>query len=343
MSRLLGRGMHMALGPDELQCLVLPASPQAADHMVPDLRLQTAHGALLLAQGERLLAALTGIDPGAGRAADGEFAPWLAAALAGRLQHTPLAGLRAVQACTAVAVDDAGLVGLRLRLRDASHAIETMAWATPALWISLLAAAEPILMPLSDWLRLPCAVTATLATHRLPLSAFDALRCGDLLLPTRPCFDVHGNGRLTLGARRWRVRYVDHQRLQILSQENALTHDTDLAQPPEELDAEIADDASDALAAAGDDADQALQPAAGDPEVDHGAAQLQLTLHFELGRLRLSLAQLRALGEHAVLDLHGADAQSIAITSAGVEVGRGEVVSVDGRLGVRLTRWSGAC
>ncbi len=68
-----------------------------------------------------------------------------------------------------------------------------------------------------------------------------------------------------------------------------------------------------------------------------------LTLHFELGRLRLTLDQLRALGPHSVLDLRHGSPQSIAIACGGAEVGRGEVVNVDGRLGVRITRWDGAC
>ncbi|WP_171941773.1 hypothetical protein, partial [Herbaspirillum seropedicae] len=74
LSRLLGRGVRLALGRDDMALLALPASATAASAvaaMAPDLRLQTADGVLLLAQGERLLAGLTGIDPAASRHADG--------------------------------------------------------------------------------------------------------------------------------------------------------------------------------------------------------------------------------------------------------------------------------
>lgn len=346
LSRLLGRGRRIALGRDDMELLALPASATAASAMAPDLRLQTADGALLLAQGERLLAGLTGIDPAASRDADGGFAPWLAAALAGRLQQTALASLHTVQPCAADDAAQAGLVALRLRLRDPTHAIETLAWAAPSLWRGWLEAAEPMQMPLSAWSGLPLSSTVLLATHRLPGSAMDALRVGDLLLPERPLFDIHGHGRLTLGARQWRVRYIAHQRLQIISQENALNHDTDLAQLPADLDADLDDEAFQDAAEEGLDAD--AQAASADDGYDaqdgpNSPTEPPLTLHVELGRLSLSLSQLRALGEQVVLELHGASAQALRITSAGVELGRGEVVSVDGRLGVRILRWSGAC
>ncbi|AKN64460.1 hypothetical protein ACP92_03970 [Herbaspirillum seropedicae] len=345
LSRLLGRGVRLALGRDDMALLALPASATAASAvaaMAPDLRLQTADGVLLLAQGERLLAGLTGIDPAASRHADGRFAPWLAAALAGRLQQTALASLHTVQPCAAGDAAQAGLVALRLRLRDPTHAIETLAWAAPSLWRCWLEAAEPMQMPLSAWSGLPLSSTVLLATHRLPSRVMEALRVGDLLLPERPLFDIHGHGRMTLGARQWRVRYIAHQRLQIISQENALNHDTDLAQSSADLDADPDDEAfhdADASAASAEEGDEGRDGEDG-PDV---AVELPLTLQVELGRLSLSLSQLRALGEQVVLELHGASAQALRITSAGVELGRGEVVSVDGRLGVRIVRWSGAC
>lgn len=346
LSRLLGRGMRIALGRDDMELLALPASATAASvaaAMAPDLRLQTADGALLLAQGERLLAGLTGIDPAASRHADGTFAPWLAAALAGRLQQTALASLRALQPCAAGEAAQAGLVALRLRLRDPTHAIETLAWAAPPLWRGWLEAAEPMQMPLSAWSGLPLSSTVLLATHRLPSRAMDALRVGDLLLPERPLFDIHGHGRMRLGARQWRVRHIAHQRLQIISQENALNHDTDLAQSPADLDADLDDDAFQEAAEEGLEAGAPVDDGYDGQDGPNSPTELPLTLHVELGRLNLSLSQLRALGEQVVLELHGASAQALRITSAGVELGRGEVVSVDGRLGVRIVRWSGAC
>lgn len=349
LSRQLGRGRRIALPDLALELLVLPAPPAAG--LQPGLRLVLAQGPLLLCQGERLLAGLTGIDPASARDADGKWPHWLAGALAGRLQHTPLAALQAIDLPTAGQSDAPGMVPLQLRLRDGEHAIETTAWASTALWQTLLADAEPLRMPAARWLPLAFSSVVPLASHRLARSAFDALRMGDLILPDNPLFDIEGNGRLLLAARHWRVRYTDHQRLQLLSEENALNYEAD---PDTAIDGIDPDEyEADAPAPAREPEDVAYgngheDPVAGDERLAADGetvapGEICLTLRFELGRLKLSLDQLRALGEQTVLTLHDASAQSIAITSSGAEVGRGEVVSVDGRLGVRITRWGPAC
>lgn len=343
LSRLLGRGLRIALPGPGRELLALPATASAATNTQPSLRLLLAQGPVLLAQGERLLAGLTGIDPASTRGADGNWPLWLVGALAGRLQHTPLAALQSIQVSQG-AVDEAGMVALQLRLRDGEHAIETTAWAGVSVWRNLLDGAEPQRMPASRWLPIACSSVVSLASHRLSHATFEGLRMGDLILPDRPLFDIDGTGRVVVAAQYWRVRYVDHQRLQILSKENALNYETD---PDEALDDACQGEDQDgppdpAYDHAGDGGHESnrMEGADGDVSVP---GEIRLTLRFELGRLKLSLDQLRALGEQAVLTLHDASAQSIAITSSGTEVGRGEVVSVDGRLGVRITRWSGAC
>src|SRR5450830_1702362 len=118
LSRLLGRGLRIALPGPGMELLALPTTASAATNTQPSLRLLLAQGPVLLAQGERLLAGLTGIDPASTRGADGNWPLWLVGALAGRLQHTPLAALQSIQASQAGAVDEAGMVALQLRLRD---------------------------------------------------------------------------------------------------------------------------------------------------------------------------------------------------------------------------------
>ncbi|MCA1325660.1 FliM/FliN family flagellar motor switch protein [Herbaspirillum sp. alder98] len=365
LSRLVGRGMRMAW-PGAAELLVLPAS--VSNTQRPDLQLDLDAASLLLADGARMVNAMCGIDidavPHDGLAWPG----WLAGAIAGRLQDTPLAWLQALQplARDAHATDTADLLPLTLRLRDGQHAIDTTAWAPLALWHALLTEAMPLRLPPARWLTLAPGASVTLARHRLPRAAFDALRCGDLILPDSPCFDIDGTGRLLLAQRHWRVQYLDRQRLQILSEENDVDYQQLDAQRDQQ-DADFADDGADepsdgyapdfdpAAAEDGDQEDDAAghsddQPAETDPQADDPrdgtvgvSGKIALSLRFELGRLNLTLDQLGALGEHSVLVLHDASPQSIAISAAGVQVGRGEVVAVDGRLGVRIIQWSGAC
>lgn len=70
---------------------------------------------------------------------------------------------------------------------------------------------------------------------------------------------------------------------------------------------------------------------------------MPLDLTFELGRLSLSLGELRTLGAGAVLLLDGGSPAAVAIVAAGKTMGRGEIVDVAGQLGVRLTQWGTPC
>lgn len=67
-----------------------------------------------------------------------------------------------------------------------------------------------------------------------------------------------------------------------------------------------------------------------------------VTLGFELGRVRLTLGDLRTLDIGAVLDLTGGSPQAVAIVSSGRRLGSGELVDVDGQLGIRVVEWDAA-
>ncbi|WP_050468510.1 FliM/FliN family flagellar motor switch protein [Herbaspirillum chlorophenolicum] len=376
LSRLVGRGMRLAW-PGAAELLVLPAA--ATNTQRPGVQLDLAAGALLVADGERLVNAMCGIDIAAAPL-DGEAWPsWLAGAIAGRLQDTPLAWLQGLRPVAPEAGTD-GLLPLGLRLRDGRHAIDTTGWAPLSLWQAMLREATPLRLPRARWLPLAVSAIVPLARHRMPRTAFDALRCGDLILPDSPCFDIDGTGRLLLAQRHWRVQYLDRQRLQILSEEEDVDyqqyeeardeHDEDLADDgaqerpdgsqPDQAEAVQAEDLYQDDEAADRIDQQLAEPdlqadgqsetgadaALGQPHpagADKLSGKIVMSLRFELGRLNLTLDQLGALGEQSVLVLHDASPQSIAISAAGVQVGRGEVVAVDGRLGVRITQWSGAC
>lgn len=68
-----------------------------------------------------------------------------------------------------------------------------------------------------------------------------------------------------------------------------------------------------------------------------------VTLSFELGKVCLPLSEVRTLGPGAIAQFSGGSPASIAIVSAGQTLGRGEIVDVEGRLGIRITQWGTPC
>ncbi|MBN9473240.1 MAG: hypothetical protein ABS43_12280 [Bordetella sp. SCN 67-23] len=344
LSRAIGRGVRLDLPGVGIEWLLLPGGrSQRLRDSAQWLVLETAAGPLWLEDGARLLAGLTGIESDPGSDLPGpDWPPWLTGALAGRLQGTLLASLAAVRPSSVP--DEGAGTALELRLRDGRHALCATAVATAEVWLALLDEAganrRALSMPWSNWLPLAVSRPVLLAVHGLPAALFDDLAAGDLILPSTPYFDTTGHGRLRLAARRWRVRYAGPGRLHILNEESDLS--SEHMDDDEAFDAALDDPAEsgepDQRARVVDEDD----PGAADerPEVP---GSLDLRLRFELGRLTVSLDQLRALGPGVVLELADGSAHEIAIVCSGARVGDGEVVDVEGRLGVRITHWGGAC
>ena len=70
------------------------------------------------------------------------------------------------------------------------------------------------------------------------------------------------------------------------------------------------------------------------------AEDVELTLNAELGRVRVTLAEVGGYGEGQVINLAKPVGTEVDLTLAGRLVGRGELMDIDGELGVRVTRWS---
>ena len=66
--------------------------------------------------------------------------------------------------------------------------------------------------------------------------------------------------------------------------------------------------------------------------------EIPVTLCFDLGRLELTLAELRQLGPGAVLELPGTADAPVRLPVGGRCIGTGELVEVEGRAGVRVLR-----
>ena len=79
-------------------------------------------------------------------------------------------------------------------------------------------------------------------------------------------------------------------------------------------------------------------PAAPEPVVPAATVEeLPLTILFELGEIELSLAELKALVPGQVIDLAREPGNAVRVTVNGRRIGAGEIVEIEGRLGVRIT------
>jgi flagellar motor switch protein FliN/FliY len=102
----------------------------------------------------------------------------------------------------------------------------------------------------------------------------------------------------------------------------------------EPIDAETYDDAPQTVGAA------AVAGAVGVPDL-RLLADIQLEVSVELGRTRLPMRDLLALGPGSVLQLDRDADAAVDVLVNGTVVARGEVFVVDGDFGVRITEITG--
>jgi flagellar motor switch protein FliN len=76
------------------------------------------------------------------------------------------------------------------------------------------------------------------------------------------------------------------------------------------------------------------QEQAGDSDTND---QTQLELKIELGRMRMPLDDVQMFRHGSVVLLDGNAGEPVAITANDRMIGRGEVVVIDGKIGVRVT------
>ncbi len=77
-------------------------------------------------------------------------------------------------------------------------------------------------------------------------------------------------------------------------------------------------------------------PGPGPPAADPDA--IPITLTFEVGRLEVTLGELRRLGPGSVLQLGRGAGELVTIAAHGRTIGRGELVEVEGAVAVRIVR-----
>jgi type III secretion system YscQ/HrcQ family protein len=197
-------------------------------------------------------------------------------------------------------------LGIAATLRGSSEALAQALSQPP--WRRLRATMSP-LPP--DWaLRLP----VPFGHAELSMRACRELAAGDVVLVTRPCFDPDGQGRLRIGTGVAKCTlHAGNQAVLELTEWHATTTSPTM---------------NDALPAS------TVPLSDGDDALD----DLPITLTFELGALELPLSELKLLAPGSVLPIAGPLPPEVAVCAGGRRIGTGELVEVEGRLGVEIRR-----
>ncbi len=217
-----------------------------------------------------------------------------------------------------VAVD----VSLRLPSIRLSMTLQTMPATLGALldsgpWVRTAPADPP---PWLTSIRAAIPVAAGLTT--LPLAEFRALASGDIVRVATTPFDVTGHATLRVASRRLRVSWlVPYQCFEVQEMLPAPTS---------------APEGSDALEGSDAPAHTITSPT----EIAE-MADIPVRLSFSLGALSLTVGEIAALGRGSLLEVGEPLPPSVTIEANGQAVGAGELVDLDGRLAVEITRWPG--
>ena len=221
--------------------------------------------------------------------------------------------------------------GVSLDLRDqGDDTIATLQLDVPA--YGLIKTALERLTPVDSWpgaKDVPVQLRAEIAAIAVSVSELSQLRTGDLVL--LPAGIDPGAVSIRAGTRIIAAGSYDNGKIRIeqLIGGNGMDNDEmDLPANEDEhpnpvLDAQIDADAD----ASGEGLD-----------VD----QIEVSMCFGLGTVVITVADLRAITEGYTISLPPSEIGEVLITVSGQEVGRGEIVQIDDRLGVRVTKLESA-
>lgn len=191
----------------------------------------------------------------------------------------------------------------------------------------------------------------------LPAGLLAALRPGDVLMPETPLFDSSGHGLIRLGRQCVQVRVQSRTaplRLIVLALEETVMStptdtdtdtDTDILTPdwddtsryePDAQAAEAVDQPAPVYADAQTQAPPMAEQVAGD--VTERFDDLPLALTVRCGHLSLTLAELRNLAPGVVLQVQGVAPGAGALFYGERALAHGELVEVDGQLGLQVAR-----
>lgn len=375
LSRMIKRGCYVDL-PDIDASLALHLAEHADVNWSDTLSIEGAFGSIEIFEGARLLRAIGGIDLSEELNADEERWEWMQSALVGRLSSTPFASADRIGRTSLEETADpdtprTSLHTLRITLRTGHHVITTHARAEASVWIEFLQSTSWMheRLPISHYIDLPFETSVRIAQHKLPAHALRTVAAGDLILPDSPYFQSNGKGSIRIGPLFAQVRYQAPGTLHIISVEGKLdsyemdddggTYGESADEPRYSSDEDYSDehdDESEYASESDDDHDdhegddgyeeesedetESNSSSSGDAGINQGELdRTPVTLEFELGKVKMTLGDVRTLGVGTIVPFTGGSPAVITIMAAGRSLGRGEVVDVDGQLGIRIIQW----
>lgn len=221
--------------------------------------------------------------------------------------------------------------------------------------------------PPQDHSGLTLAFALRLGSLSLPRHTLQTLRPGDVLCPGEADFDTAGFGVVNMGPRRVQVRVCeqpDRLQLEVLEIEERTVDRDELDEPIAEHTDAWADgngyaDEADAQSAYAEEADadpyftgnehdgtveddhyagHAAQPAALTATPADAFADLAMPLTLRCGQIRLTLGELAALTPGAILEVPGVTPGLAGLYYGERRLAQGELVDVEGRLGLQITQ-----
>ncbi|WP_085640771.1 MULTISPECIES: FliM/FliN family flagellar motor switch protein [unclassified Pseudomonas] len=318
----LGAGLDLRLAAPSSATLTLRLAPEPFVR-APGNALETACGRLWLDDAQPLLSRLSQcpaiLDPVQPASDDNDwYWPLYNHYLAAELQPL-LSPLRAV-----AAVPDAGIDCLLGLHEDSATALVCRARIPAATLLNLLRGAPWQRLSshdaAPDW---PLRIPLPLGHCTLSAAELASLRTGDVLLAEQPLFTPEGLGHLQLGACRLHLRLLPATDLRF-----TLTELEDLPMNAS-LDAFALAD-SEPLYAASESFDALPDPGRFD--------DLPLALTLRAGSVSLSLGQLRHLSVGSVLAFSGCAPGQASLFQGERALAHGDLVDIDGRLGLQITR-----
>lgn len=180
---------------------------------------------------------------------------------------------------------------------------------------------QPTALPLPPSFQL--AIAVTLGRLLLPVTQVRSLRAGDVLMLEQAFFDVRGNGQVRAGKHRLRGCIDDESGPVCLTLTSIEETSVD-----EDLSAQHYSEYED------NDLDEPVVDVFGHEPFD----ELSMALNVRCGTLNLTLGELRNLAPGAVLSIAGYAPGMAGLYYGDRPIGQGQLVEMDGRLGLQLSR-----
>ncbi|PMV26775.1 MULTISPECIES: FliM/FliN family flagellar motor switch protein [unclassified Pseudomonas] len=210
--------------------------------------------------------------------------------------------------------------GCRLSVALGNARVEGYVWLAPESFLVLCDAGpwRATARPMPASFRLTIAVT--LGRLQLPIAQVRSLRTGDVLVLEQSFFVAEGSGYLQVGTQRLYGRIDDDSGPLGLT----LTSIEETSVDEEYLAPDYA----------GDEGDEPVMDVFGHEPFD----ELSMALNVRCGTLNLTLGELRNLAPGAVLGIAGYAPGMAGLYYGDRPIGQGQLVEVDGRLGLQLSR-----